>query len=71
VVLGTGLVFWVILLVKSVILPTTLLEKFEIPVAIEAAKSPPGRFGRAPPPVDRLEGDANFGELGPAVAVLA
>ena len=68
--LGTGLVFWVILFVKSVMLPTTLLEKLEIPVAMEAAKSPPGRFGRAPPPVVRLDGVADFGELGPEVVVL-
>jgi len=51
-------------------LPTTPLEKFEIPVAMEAAKSPPGRFGRAPPPVVRLDGEAVFGELGPEVVVL-
>ena len=64
------MVFWVILLVKSVMLPTTLLEKFEIPVAMEAAKSPPGRFGRAPPPGVRMDGAAVFGELGPEVVVL-
>jgi hypothetical protein len=44
-----GLVFCVILLVKSVTFPTTLLEKLDIPVAMLAANSPPGRLGSALP----------------------
>lgn len=47
--LGTGLVFCVIRLVKSVILPTTLLEKLVIPDTMEAAKSPPGSTGKLGP----------------------
>jgi len=56
----------VILLVKSVIFPTTLFEKVEIPVAMELAKSPPGIFGRATPP--GLPG-LGVRALGPAVRV--
>jgi len=56
----------VILLVKSVIFPTTLFEKFEIPVDMEAANSPPGKFGKAPPP-ERPE--LGVRALGPAVRV--
>ena len=44
-----GLVFWVIRLVKSVILPTTLLENSVIPPTIDAAKSPPGSTGKLGP----------------------
>ena len=57
-----------ILLVKSVILPTTSLEKFEIPVVIEAANSDPGRFGRILP-VPGMRGLAVL-VLGPAVWVV-
>ena len=61
------MVFCVILLVKSVTLPTTLLENSEIPEAIEAANSPPGKLGNAPPPErPGLEGRT---VLGPAVLV--
>ncbi len=38
----------VMVLVKSVKLPITLLEKFCTPLTIEAAKSAPGRLGRLP-----------------------
>jgi hypothetical protein len=45
--------------VKSVTLPITLLEKDCTPVTIEAAKAPPGRFGKEipppPPPPDEVE----------------
>lgn len=47
--LGTGFVFWVMRLVKLVMLPTTSLEKFSIPVTMEAANSPPGRLGSETP----------------------
>ena len=56
-----------ILLVKSVIFPTTLLEKLEIPFAIEAANSPPGRFGN--PRLPELLGAEVF-TLGPDVVVV-
>jgi hypothetical protein len=48
------LVFWVIRLVKSVILPTALLENVEIPWTIEAAKSPPGSWGKLLPELPGL-----------------
>lgn len=44
-----GLVFCVIRLVKSVIFPTTLLEKVDMPSTMEAAKSPPGSTGKLGP----------------------
>lgn len=44
--LGIGLVFCVIRDVKSVIFPTTLLEKVAMPLVMEAANSPPGSWGR-------------------------
>jgi hypothetical protein len=47
--LGMGLVLFVMRLVKSVMLPTTLLEKSDIPLTMEAAKSPPGRTGKLGP----------------------
>ena len=59
---GIGLVLFVIRLVKSVILPTTLLEKLDIPSTMEAAKSPPGSTGKLGP-LD-LPGLACF-KLGP------
>jgi hypothetical protein len=40
---------FVMVLVKSVIFPTTLLEKFCTPVAMEAANSAPGKWGIAGP----------------------
>lgn len=42
---GIGLVLLVILPVKSVTLPITLLDTFCTPLTIEAAKSEPGRWG--------------------------
>ncbi len=42
---GTGLVFFVTLLVKSFRLPTTFSEKPCTPVTIDAAKSEPGSWG--------------------------
>lgn len=48
---GIGLVLFVILLVKSLRLPTTLLEKSCTPVTTLAANALPGRVGiDAPPP---------------------
>ncbi len=47
--LGMGLVLFVMRLVKSVILPTTSLEKFEIPFTIEVANSAPGSTGTLGP----------------------
>lgn len=61
-----GLVDLVIPLVKSVIFPTTSLEKFWIPVTTEAANSPPGRTGMVgaerPLPEEGLE-DAALDEV--------
>ena len=65
---GIGFVFCVIRLVKSVIFPTTLLEKVEMPSTMEAAKSPPGRTGKLGPLV--FPGLATFG-VGPPVRVVA
>lgn len=44
-VLGGGLVWLVIRLVKSVRLPTTLVAKFCTPVTTEPAKAEPGSVG--------------------------
>ena len=49
----------VILLVKSEILPTTLLEKSCTPVTIEPAKAEPGKVGiDGPRPADGTDGRA-------------
>lgn len=51
---GTGLVRLVMLLVKFVISPTTLEEKFCTVFTTDAAKVEPGRLGRfteVPPPM--------------------
>ena len=48
--LGTGLVLLVILLVKSVTLPITPLEKSCTPVTTDAANVPPGKVGSEIPP---------------------
>ena len=55
-------------LVKSVILPTTSLAKFCVPVTTEAAKAPPGSVGidgvppLGPPPILGVDLDADFSE---------
>jgi hypothetical protein len=54
---GTGLVFCVTLLVKSLILPTTLEEKPWTPLTTEAAKSEPGRCGKLGLAVGMEEGE--------------
>ena len=62
-----GLVLFVMRLVKSVMLPTTSLEKLEIPLTMEAAKSPPGSTGRLGP-LDLPE--LGVRTLGPVVLVV-
>ena len=48
---GGGLVIDVILVVKSLIFPTTLPEKLCTPAAMDAAKSAPGTL-ETPPPIE-------------------